>query len=460
MGCRFVIGFGLASVISSSPAFAQFAADRQPPNAPGSPVTTPSSVQLPVSPTSPGGLPAGGLPGGTVPPSRSTLPPPSGAIPGGLQPVPATSVPQLPRTDAAPASVEIPTALGPDHPWAVKPEHGPYFICVKSYSRPSRPTPQDNGPSARALAEALAADIRETYRVQAFLFEYISEERKAEAAAIAAARERGRLFAEQLEKLKQQSKLQGMEFLEPDTKIHYKSVNYRDQIAVLVGGFQSDEDARKALDKVRTWPPPKDKRLMDGAAVLRPGPDGKPVLEEAYLNPYLTATVVPNPTIRRNPQPATETGLDPFIVKLNEDRPYSLLKATKSWTLAVKSFSAPVQLVSANSEPSAMRKFGAGNGADVLRAGAEQAESLAKTLREMKAPGKPNGFEAFVLHTRTGSIVTVGQFDGPNDPDLIQTRHLLTSMKLQVTEDERGTKPVTNTPSLFGNIFPIPIPKR
>lgn len=460
MGSRFVVGVGLASVISSSVAVAQFAADRPPSPPPAVPVTSPEGVQPPVLPAAPGTRPVAPLAGGTLPSGRLTLPPPSGAIPGGLQPVPATSLPQLPRADSAAARVDIPTALGPDHPWAVKPEHGAYFICVKSYSRPSRPTPQDNGPSARELAEALASDIRNTYRVQAFLFEYISEERKAEAAAIAAARERGRLFAQQLEKLKEQSKLQGMEFLEPDTKIHYKSVNYHDQIAVLVGGFQSDDDARKALDKVRTWPPPKDKRLMDGAAVLRPGANGKPVLEEAHLNPYLTATVVPNPTIPRAKQPAAETGLDPFIIKLNEDRPYSLLKATKSWTLAVKSFSAPVQLVSANSEPNAMRKFGSGNGADVLRAGAEQAESLAKTLREMKVPGKPNGFEAFVLHTRTASIVTVGQFDGPNDPDLIQTQHLLTSMKLKVTEDEPGTKPVTNTPSLFGNIFPIPIPKK
>ena len=35
----------------------------------------------------------------------------------------------------------------------------------------------------------------------------------------------------------------------------------------------------------------------------------------------------------------------------------------------------------------------------------------------------------------------------------------LTSMKLVVTEDRSGTRPVTNGPSLFGNLMPIPIPK-
>lgn len=432
---RLVIGFGLAGVISGSAAFGQFAADRP---ATGLP-KAPGGVQLPASP--------------------GTLPPPSGAFPGGLQPVTPAGLPQMPRP-APPPSAEIQTALGADHPWAVKPEHGAYFISVKAYSRPSRPTPTDNGPSARALAEALATEIRETYRVQAFLFEYISEERKAEAAAIAAARERGRVFAQQMDKLKQQSQLQGMEFLQPDSKIHFKTVNYRDQIAVLVGPFKSEEDARKALNEVRKWTPPKEAILMDGAAVMRNGPNGKPVLEESRLNPYLTATVTPNPTIARATQPASEMGLDPFIVKLNEDRPYSLLKATKGWTLGVKSFSAPVQIVSTNDNPGVMRKLGSGNGADVLRAGAEQAESLAKALREMKAPGKPNGFEAFVLHTRTGSIVTIGQFDGPNDPDLVQTHRLLSKMKVTVSEDQMGTKPVMNTPTLFGNMMPIPIPRQ
>jgi hypothetical protein len=453
---RLVIGFGLAGVISGSAALGQFASDRQP-------AATPGGVQLPVSPASPG------MPAVQPSPGGFTLPPPSGALFGGLQPTPPDSPPELPRS-APPANLEIQTALGPNHPWALKPEHGPFFISVKSYSRPSRPDPADPGPSARELAEALATEIRDTYRVQAFLYEHVSEERKAEAAAVAAARERGRIFAQQLDKFRQQSQLQGMEFLDDrNVKVHFKTVNYRDQIAVLIGPFKSDEDARKALDLVRKWPPPKatvkdpatgkDASLMDGAAVMRPGPDGKPVLEESRLNPYLTATVVPNPTIPRANQPAGEVGLDPFVVKLNEGRPYSLLKATKPWTLGVRSFGAPVQIVGKD-DAGAMRKVGHGNGGDALAAGAEQAEALAKVLREMKGPGgQPLNLEAFVLHTRTASIVTVGQFDGPYDPALLQTKHLLSTLRLNVTEDQMGSRPVTNTPSLFGNMMPMPVPR-
>ena len=165
------------------------------------------------------------------------------------------------------------------------------FPLREELLRPSRPTPDDQGPSALALAEALAAEIRDLYRVETFLYEYVSEERKAEMAAIAAARVRGQQLAEQWDRLRQQAQLQGMEFLEPDHKMRFKTVNYKDQIAVLIGGFKTDEDARKALEKVRAWPAPKtkvkdglqrDTSLMDWGSVVRPGPDGKSYLQQSF----------------------------------------------------------------------------------------------------------------------------------------------------------------------------------
>jgi hypothetical protein len=357
----------------------------------------------------------------------------------------------------------IHSALPADHPWLVKPETGAYFICVKSYSRPAKPKPGDEGLSARELAEALATDIRDNHRVYAYLFEYISEERKAEMAAIAAARERARIFASQLDKYRQDAQLKGMVFMEEDRiTVHHKSVNYNDQIAVLVGGFKTDEDARKALDKVHTWPSPKNKMLMDGAAIVATGKDGKPGVQEGYMNPYMTATIVPNPSIPRQQAASSEATIDPIITKLNHNRPYSLLKATKGWTLAVKSFTAPVEIVGRDGDgKSAMKKIGTSSGGDVLQAGAVQAEALAKALREMKGPGgQVLGLESFVLHTRTSSIVTVGQFDSPNDPALIQTQQLLKGITMNVSDDKTGTRPSMNTLSLFENkLLPMPIPR-
>jgi hypothetical protein len=483
---KFALGLGLVGIISG-PLLGQSAADRPPvlpspatapPPGPVMPAAsgtsgasgTPAASGASGTPGTPGASAASGTPGRVLPASASGVKPiepvssPGAYVPPvGVAGLPA-SPPASPPASSSPPEVEVPSALGPNHPWALKPEHGAYFICVKSYSRPSKPDPNDPGPSARELAEALAGEIRELYRVQAFLFEYISEERKAEAAAVAAARERARLFAAQLEKYKQQAQLNGMTFLEDDRlKVYYKTVNYRDQIAVLVGGFATAEDARKALDKVRTWPPPKNKLLMDGAAIVRPGKDGKPVLEEGHINPYLTAHVVPNPLLARSARSGSgpaETGLDPFIVKLNEGRPYNLLQATKGWTLAVKSFSAPVEIVGRNDSSGLMRRPTGSRGADVLQAGAQQAEALAAALRELKGKaGEPLGLEAFVLHTRGASIVTVGQFDGPNDPALLQTRQLLSTIRFNVTEDRSGLRPVANAPSLFGTLMPMPIPR-
>jgi hypothetical protein len=448
---KLIIGLGIAGAFAGS-AIAQL------PATPTTPALPPA--YQPVLPMSPGS--AGPPAAGRVP--SPYVPPPGGVLPAGYTPVPAETETRPTLAPPPPTNLEIRTAIPADHPWLIKPEHGAYFISVKSYSRPNRPTADDKGPSALALAEALAGEIRDLYRVQTFLFEYVSEERKAEMAAIAAARERGRIFAQQMEKLRQQSQLQGMEFLEPDKVIRFKTVNYRDQIAVLIGGFKTDEDARKALDTVRKWAAPKTKvagtSLMDWGTVVRPGPDGKQFLEQSHINPYTTATVVPNPTIARA-APAPSTEIDPFIVRLNDGRPYNLLKVTKAWTLAVKSFTAPIELVSKNGGDSVMRKPSilGSKGSDALKAGAEQAEALAKTLRELKGlQGQSLGLEAFVLHTRTSSIVTVGQFDSPDDPELVRIQHQLGKIKL--TEDREGHRPVANAPKLFETMMAIPVPRK
>jgi hypothetical protein len=320
--------------------------------------------------------------------------------------------------------------------------------------------PKDVGRTARELAEALAAEIKATHGANVYLFEYVTEEKKAQALAIAQAKQRALAFQASMDRYRRDSQLQGMEFMDPDRKIHYQTFAYRDQVAVLVGGFATEQEAVKALAKVKKWPPPKDPLLMDGGAIVSPGPDGKPMtMEKDRLNPFPQAMVVPNPAVPRAAS-AAPTGLDPFVVKLNEGKPYSLLKATKGWTIAVKSFSAPLVIQSKDEDSSMMRKMlGKSSGGDVLAAGAEQAEMLAKALRDPRM--KPCPFEAFVLHTRTGSIVTVGQFDGPTDPALLETRRILMGMMFNTSKDERGTAMTGTTQKLFGdNIIPIPVPHR
>jgi hypothetical protein len=378
----------------------------------------------------------------------------------------------VPSLATLPLNVEIPTALPKDHPWALRPEHGAYFIIVKSYVRPSVGSKgaKEEGAkwvSALAMAEGLAREIREVYNSQALLYEYISEERKAEMRAYLIAREKAKTeYEAQVRAIEQKAQLQGYTFETPDNKLRMRMHDHQDQIGVLVGGYATEEDAKKGLAKLKTWPMPKNTALLDrGLYTTSNKLDGKVLANvSAFVNPYETAFIVPNPAITRATQPQEGRGLDPFLIRLNEGTPFNLLKATKGWTLGVKSFTAPVEL-NKDSEKSLARKWLPGKssevrGADVLAAGAEQAESLAKALRSLKGPrGESLNLEAFVLHTRTASIVTVGQFDAPDDPALLATKRLLSGMGARVSEDQVGMRPVTNTPSLFDKMMPIPIPR-
>lgn len=445
---KLVLGCSLAALIGSP-------VGAQPVGAPKAPPAQPVLGGFqPVSPTPPA------PPGGAVRPAGGYVPPVDGLRPATY----SSATPAAPAVAPAPVSYEIPSVLGKDHPWLIKPEHGPYMIMVKSYVRPaagSRDAVQDKGLTARELAEGLAGEIRDTHRQYAFLFEYVSEERRAEAKQRAEARQKAQAYLVQLDAAKQKAALQGLDFMEPDTKLRTMTHNHRDQVGVLVGGFQTEKAALEALAVLKKWPTPKNDVLCDKGAIAQTGANGKPEIVTAAINPYATAFVVPNPSVPRPmAPPGTKIPLDPFVVKLNGDNPYNLLKATKGWTLAVKSFTAPVQVVSGKAEAGSgpLAKLGIGKEGRALAAGGEQAEETAKALRSMKMPDGQK-LEAFVLHTRSASLVTVGQFDGPDDPALLATKRLLAGMKINVTEDQAGTRAVTNAPPLFENITAMPVPK-
>lgn len=428
-------GFALAGGVAVGPVVAQ------PPGVPASPFGT-----LKTGPASP--PPLGGFtPAAPVAPSAP-------ASPGAYVP-PTGALPSMPA--AAPVGeIVIPSVLGNDHPWRLKVESGAYFILVKSYVRPakgSRSADIDKGPTARELAEGLATEIRDTYKVQAFLFEYVSEERIAEERARQEARRKAQAYLNQIEEAKKQAALKGLDFMEPDARIRVFAHDHKDQIGVLVGPFQTEDAAVKALPQVKAWPTPKVAALCDKASIVVPGPDGKPVLAHETVNPYKSAFVVTNPAAPK--AQLAQRGLDPFVVKLNDGRPYNLLKTTKSWTLGIKAFSSPVEMMSADSKKPTHSKP-----VDVLFAGAADAEKMAEVLRAMKdKDGNSLGLDAYVLHTRTSSLVTIGQFDGPNDPELIALQRKLNAFKVKVSEDKLGTRPVMNAPNLFEKMMPMPIPR-
>jgi hypothetical protein len=281
----------------------------------------------------------------------------------------------------------------------------------------------------------------------------VSDARLAEARARAEARRKAQAYLDRIEEAKKQAALKGLDFMEPDARIRVFTHDHKDQIGVLVGPFQTEDAAVKALPQVKAWETPKNAVLCDKASIVVPDANNKPKVEHAPVSPYKSAFVVVNPA---GPKvQAVYRGLDPFVVKLNDGRPYNLLKTTKSWTLGIKAFSSPVEMMSAdNKKPTHSKPV------DVLFAGAADAEKMAEVLRAMKdAQGNSLNLDAYVLHTRTSSLVTIGQFDGPNDPELIALERKLNAFKVRVSEDKMGTRPVMGAPSLFEKMMPMPIPR-
>jgi hypothetical protein len=347
-----------------------------------------------------------------------------------------------PPTQPAPAA-PAPAAA---HPWYVRPDYGPWMICVKSYT----------GADSKALAEELAADIRQRYKVGAYLFEWGAEEREKERQRQEEIRRRKREevapFLAAQEKMRAQAAAEGREFIETPVKYRLGKIDYPEQWAVLVGGFKDMDAARKYLDVVRTWDPPKNPKLMDYAVIARPG--GGAGSEAAYINPFKTAMTVPNPAVRRS-TPGQAPPADPALVKLNEAEELSLLKARKPWTLMVKRFVVPTQVQGKAEDGTVFdRLFGGDDAARWLELTARQARELAHALRNEKM--KPHPFEAFVLHYRTESLVTVGQFDSPDDPALIDAWYTLSGITFRV-DYEDGRPPEMK--KMFDVVIPMQVPR-
>ena len=397
---------------------------------------------------------------------RPKTPPPMPPVAQPAAPTPTPAVlPSFPTTNApralqTPPAATAPQPTEPPHQWAVRPENGAWMICVMSYT----------GPDARKKAEELAGLIRRDQRVAAFLYERGAEERQREEQRRAEWRQKKELemapFIQVQAQMKQRAAAQGIEFFDAPMKYRIPTIEVSQQWAVLVGGFKSMDEASAYHTTIRTWPPPKAVHLMDSAVMARPEEGGKVSGEATYLNPFKNAMVFPNPSIRRTP--AQGVPMDPVIVKLNESEPLSLLKCRKSWTLAVKDFSVPTTVQSKDQEGGIMAKlFGKANDpADLLEATAKQAQEFAKALRDPKMDQAvsaaatrlgltPRPLETYVLHVRTGSRVTIGQFDAPDDPALVEMQRLLLGMWFKI--EQKGQLPEERR--LFDSVTVMPIPR-
>lgn len=321
--------------------------------------------------------------------------PTAGAFSPGMQAFPG-SVPQLP---------DFQPKHDPNEDLFVTRDQGPWLICVNCYS----------GPESPAVAREMVMELRQRYKLPAYVFSKGDEERRAEF-------ERVKKIVEDYHKFCLEK------HLAPDPHMRVKTRRFENEYAVLVGSYKDADAARRALKDIRALDHKNlDPKLLPVALrydvdrpdqfLPKPG-EKKKVEPTTYVNPFERAFVVHNPAIKQE-RPADWDKFDMAALKnLNSAENYSLLNCKKPYTLLVKQFLLPAETRSAKDGTifGKINPFAHKSDIDVPGQNAHNmAELLHKTTR----------LDAFVLHTKYASMVTVGAFDSPDDPALRATQEML-----------------------------------
>jgi hypothetical protein len=353
-------------------------------------------------------------------PAAPVSPPPR-TVPAGVEPA---QQPGSPGMSPVSASHYKPGCAPPQrvNPYPLTPEAGTWMICAASYL----------GGDGPELSVQVAQQLREKHKLAAFIYNRGDEERR-----------------------KQEEDYQALQKQYPGVKLPKKIYRVQDQYAVLVGGFKDFDAASAYLPKFKQLPAPVlkldgDKSPYELMTYHDIDPETKkPVARAARLHPFANAMVVRNPV---GPSARVDKPKwDPFWKKLNEHEEYSLLKNPKPYTLVVKEYMGARTLQGQHKEGGggflAALGLGGTKDGEALDAAAQQAHELAKFLRQPAL-----GFKAWVLHTRYSSVVCVGGFDGPNDPECQRLHRQVANLKFNA---KNGVDPI----GLLPNPQPVEVPR-
>lgn len=198
----------------------------------------------------------------------------------------------------------------------------------------------------------------------------------------------------------------------PKKMRHLRSRSF-DEIAVLVGNYPAvdDPEIEKTLEKIKYLHPnalsgesQKQKYTSQRMAVLRNiqrriSPDAS----QRRKGPLGSAFVTRNPLLPK--EFFAPSGIDKFVLELNEDLPHSLLHCPGKFSVRVASFRGNVVL-----DQKKIQQIERGAGMQTrLDEAAGKAHDLTAALRK-------SGIEAYEFHDRHESIVTVGSFASVGTP--------------------------------------------
>jgi hypothetical protein len=270
----------------------------------------------------------------------------------------------------------------PNKDYTLTAEAGPWLIYATCYV----------GPKAWESAHDMCLEIRKHYNLPAYVLNRGDKERKQQQAEL-----------EELQKQYPQI---------PPKLLHRRMPRIQDQCAVLIGGYKDMDEAHAAQKDIKRLPPDFPEQLMP--IIVRVTPTDKVVdgvpqgqLEYGRVNPFVNSFVTHNPEIPLEHPGVNKAEEYAKLANLNRCEKYSLLDCPKPWTMVVAAYQGTHAFVDqSNSTNFLDRLFGH---SDTLEASGQNAHNLASALHKL-------GYDAYVLHTRQGSIVTVGEFDSKDDP--------------------------------------------
>lgn len=210
-------------------------------------------------------------------------------------------------------------------------------------------------------------------------------------------------------------------------------------ISVLAGNFSSNTDgkATEVLKYIKTKFNPAFLSDAKNGGILPKTPGRPAPLSRAFL----TANPLWEGEIR-------DAEKDNFLVELNADQEYSLLKCKGKYSLVVASFhGGSVMQIDGRDSAKALGFFEKNFGKSLDEC-AQNAMTLTNRLRSAKKYGYDQDYEAYVFHDKYRSVVTIGSFNSKDDPRM---KSLMTKFGGKYRQD-----PKTGRDMLVAETFTVP----
>jgi hypothetical protein len=266
----------------------------------------------------------------------------------------------------------------PHKTYTLTEENGPWLIMACSF----------NGDDARQQANDLVYELRKRYKLVAYVY--------------------AKKFDFGDEELTRRNQFT------PGLRRKYAAGSAVEEIAVMVGDYEHIDDsaAQKTLHDLKYAQPdclkPKEGKEPSLCLATWRGLQNEAHrvlgIKEGEKGPMGHAFITTNPL--RPKSYYANKGIDKFIEKINADNPYSLLKCPGKYTVQVATFHGQVTIDQRKIQD--LERSQNFDGGSLAQAG-EKALKLAEALRI-------DHYEAYVLHDRYASIVTVGSFNSVGTP--------------------------------------------